>query len=98
MNSVHDQHISYIITKRVKPFAKLVPPSEEIPAMKGVPTQLVPLHPAIAVESCSLEDLYGDPADRIIVATARVENLTLITRDKKIQTYGEACKVKVISA
>lgn len=28
MNKVHDQHVSYIITKRGKPFAKLVPIAE----------------------------------------------------------------------
>lgn len=67
-------------------------------ALKSVPTQLVPIHPAISVESCYLEDFHGDPTDRIIVATARVENLTLITRDKKIQSYAKSHKVKVIPA
>ena len=67
-------------------------------ALKGVPIQLVPLYPAISVESCYLEDFHGDPADRIIVATARVENLTLITRDKKIQSYAKLHKIKVVAA
>lgn len=67
-------------------------------ALKEVPIQLVPLYPAIAVESCHLIDFHGDPADRIIVATARVENLTLMTRDKKIQEYAKMNKVKVICA
>ncbi len=28
INTVHDQHVSYIITKRGKPFAKLIPITE----------------------------------------------------------------------
>lgn len=42
----------------------------------------------IALESCSLPgDFHKDPADRIIVATARVAKATLITKDKKILDY-----------
>ncbi len=67
-------------------------------ALKGAPIQLLPITPAVAVESCRLEDFHGDPADRIIVATARVENLTLLTRDKKIQDFGSQNKVKIISS
>ncbi len=29
INTVHDQHVSYVITKRGKPFAKLIPIIEE---------------------------------------------------------------------
>jgi len=67
-------------------------------SLKAIPLQLVPLHPAISVESCYLKEFHGDPADRMIVATARVENLTLMTRDKKIQNYSRQQKVKIFSA
>ena len=30
----------------------------------------------------------SDPADRIIAATARAENLVLITRDRKLLSYS----------
>ena len=30
------------------------------------------------------DDFHRDPADRIIVATARVHDATLLTRDKRI--------------
>lgn len=33
-------------------------------------------------------DLHGDPADRIIVATAREYGLRLVTRDRKILDYA----------
>ena len=48
-----------------------------------------PLLPAIAVEACSLpEAFHRDPADRLIVATARVANATLMTRDQRILEYA----------
>jgi PIN domain nuclease of toxin-antitoxin system len=42
----------------------------------------------IAMDSCSLPgEFHRDPADRIIVATARTHNLTLLTKDRKILEY-----------
>ena len=40
----------------------------------------------VAVLSANL-NLHGDPADRFIVATAMLNNATLITADKKILAY-----------
>ncbi len=49
------------------------------------------LNPKIATESCNLPgDFHKDPADRIIVATARINELTLVTKDKKIIRYPYA--------
>jgi len=46
------------------------------------------LSPGIAVDSCNLPgEFHKDSADRIIVATARVHNLTLLTKDQKILAY-----------
>ena len=43
---------------------------------------LSPLTPEIAIESSFLPgEFHGDPADRIIVATARINNLIIFTRD-----------------
>ena len=48
------------------------------------------MSPEIAIESSFLPGVFhGDPADRIIVATARINDLILLTRDKKILNYGE---------
>ena len=53
--------------------------------------ELIPLLPTIAVESTALPDgLNADPADRIIVATARIKSLTLMTRDDNMQQYAKA--------
>ncbi len=46
------------------------------------------LNPRVAAESCNLPgEFHKDPADRIITATARVNDITLITKDKKIIDY-----------
>lgn len=51
---------------------------------------LKPITPEIAVESSALPDgFHGDPADRLIVATARLHQLTLLTRDKNILAYSK---------
>ena len=50
--------------------------------------QVIDLTPEIAMESCNLPgDFHKDPADQIIVATARTHNLTLLTKDRKIIEY-----------
>ena len=49
---------------------------------------LLPLLPAIAVDSCTLPgSFHADPADRMIVATARHHGLTLLTADAAIRAY-----------
>ena len=51
--------------------------------------RLLPFTPEIAVESVNLpEPVHRDPADRIIIATARVEHLTLVTRDKQVLAFA----------
>ena len=56
---------------------------------------LAELTPEIAVEACNLPgDLHGDPADSMIVATARVTAATLHTKDRSILAYGRSGHVK----
>lgn len=46
------------------------------------------INPEIALESCRLPgNFHKDFADRLIAATARVHDLTLITKDAKILNY-----------
>lgn len=60
---------------------------------------LVGLEPEIAVESCFLPGkFHNDPADRFLVATARLKNAVLVTRDQRIIEYGNQGHVKVLSA
>ena len=41
-------------------------------------------------------NIHGDPMDRMIVATAREHDLTIVTRDRAILAYGEAGYVKTL--
>jgi len=67
-------------------------------ALNAPGIQLIPLLPEISVESCRLPgNFHGDPADRIIVATARIKKLSIITKDKKILTYSKNHWVSAIS-
>jgi PIN domain nuclease of toxin-antitoxin system len=59
----------------------------------------VPLSQEIALEATNLPgEFHRDPADCIIVATARVEGASLLTRDRRIIAYGKSGHVNVISA
>ena len=57
--------------------------------------QLLDLSPEIAVESTRLPgDFHRDPADQIIVATARLSTCPLITSDRKILDYPHVEAIK----
>ena len=45
------------------------------------------LTPAVAVRAAQLGAFHGDPADRLIVATALVHDATLVTKDRHIRAY-----------
>jgi PIN domain nuclease of toxin-antitoxin system len=52
----------------------------------------------VAAESCDLPgQFHRDPADRIIVATARVTGATLMTRDRRILDYAAAGHLNTIA-
>ena len=46
--------------------------------------ELLPLDADAAVASAELPEFGGDPADRMIVATARLHNANLATADERI--------------
>jgi PIN domain nuclease of toxin-antitoxin system len=51
---------------------------------------LLPLTPEIAVASCTLPAAFpGDPADRIIVATARESAAAVVSRDARFRELPE---------
>jgi PIN domain nuclease of toxin-antitoxin system len=53
--------------------------------------QLLPITPEIVADAMSLPDFpVNDPADELIVATARVHRLTLLTTDTKLKGYRPA--------
>ena len=57
-----------------------------------------PLTAEIAVESNRLPvGFHDDPVDRILVATARIERLTLVTRDRAILDYAAKGHLRALS-
>jgi len=67
-------------------------------ALQGTRTAVALLEPAVAVDAVELPAWgHGDPADRLIVATARHLDAILVTRDTAILQYaGEAKAVRAI--
>jgi PIN domain nuclease of toxin-antitoxin system len=60
---------------------------------------LVPLFPAIAIASSNLPfEMHADPADRILVATARHLGATLITADELLLRHGAEGRFRCLSA
>ncbi len=57
--------------------------------------QLIALTPEIAIESTRLPgEFHRDPADQIIVATARVYGCSLVTSDEKILKYPHVTTIR----
>lgn len=68
-------------------------------ALAAPGVHLVPLTPDIAMQSTRLPGTFhGDPADRMLVATARCQGCTLVTRDQRILDYGAQGLVRVLAA
>jgi PIN domain nuclease of toxin-antitoxin system len=60
---------------------------------------LLPFTPQIAIDSVNLPDpMHKDSADRILVASARIERLTLVTRDRDILSFAKATKLACLQA
>ncbi len=66
-------------------------------AFDAMNANLPELSVALLVESCALPGTPpDDPADRIIIATARAHDLTLVTRDAAILRYAQAGHAKTM--
>jgi len=58
--------------------------------------RLAPLDAAIAAESTQLPaEPQGDPADRFLIATARIMGVVLATRDERIIEYAKLGHLRV---
>ena len=59
--------------------------------------RLVGLEPEIAIASSRLPgEIHGDPADRILAATARARGAVLATADERLVEYGKAGFMRVL--
>ena len=57
-------------------------------ALQAPGIRLLDLTPEIVIDANNLPDnFHRDPADRLIVATARIHNCPLVTEDSKIRQY-----------
>jgi PIN domain nuclease of toxin-antitoxin system len=66
-------------------------------ALRAPGIRLLPLTPEIAIESTRLPgSAHGDPADRILIASARVTGGRLATRDRTILGYAGGGHVAVL--
>jgi PIN domain nuclease of toxin-antitoxin system len=64
----------------------------------AAPVELEPISPAICIASCRLPEFHGDPADRLIVATAITLGLPLVTADKKIIAWNQSqARLQILS-
>jgi PIN domain nuclease of toxin-antitoxin system len=60
---------------------------------------ITPLTPEIMIESVHLPgELHGDPADRMLTATARVLGATLVTKDDRLLRYSKLRHVRALEA
>jgi PIN domain nuclease of toxin-antitoxin system len=67
-------------------------------ALHAPGVRLLPLSPEIAIESTRLPAVpRGDPADRILMASARHLGGQLATCDREILNYSEGGQLKVLS-
>ncbi len=65
-------------------------------ALPGI--QLEPLSPSIAVASTRLPwDVHPDPADRILLATARHLDATLVSADRQLLAYADEGYLKAMA-
>lgn len=63
-------------------------------ALEGTGFQVEPLTPAVALEAYHLpEPFHRDPADRLIVATARILGARLVTKDRLIRDYAHVATI-----
>jgi PIN domain nuclease of toxin-antitoxin system len=68
----------------------------EVLATPGVRVEA--LSPEVLIESSFLPGaVHGDPADRILIATARRYDLTLVTRDQIILDYARQGHVRALA-
>ena len=85
------------LKKRINIYEPVQDFLRSIAEIKGL--NIVEISPEIAAESILLMDnFHGDPADRIIAASAKIKGATLLTRDKKILNWAKSGHIKFLKA
>lgn len=74
------------------PCEKWLATALELPGLR-----LIGLEPEIAVASSRLPgEMHGDPADRMLAATARARDAMLATANERLLEYGKAGFMRVL--
>ena len=61
-----------------------LPEGSLISAIERAGAQFLPLRPEHAESAAALGSIHGDPMDRLLIGSARVEGMILLTRDAQI--------------
>lgn len=69
---------------------RLKAPPDVLETVESVRIRLLPITAAHASAAARLPPHHGDPFDRLLVAQAQIEGLTLVTRDQRIGLYDVA--------
>lgn len=65
---------------------------------QGAATVVEQVTPQVLVSASYLPTpIHNDPMDRILISTARERDLTIVTRDRAILSYGAAGHVKTLA-
>ena len=74
-----------------KSLGQLNYPSTLLDALAANAVEILDVRAHHALAVASLPMLHRDPFDRLLVAQARSEDLTILTRDKQIEAYDVPC-------
>ena len=77
-----------------KALGKLEAPDDFVSIVEGEGFEPLPIDLFHAEQAGNLPGLHRDPFDRMLVAQAQAEGLSIVTRDRDIPAYG----VRVINA
>jgi PIN domain nuclease of toxin-antitoxin system len=58
--------------------------------------EVAELTPSVAIGAGELTGFHGDPADRMIVATAKSSRVPLVSKDDKIHAYAKSDRVLTV--
>lgn len=73
------------------------PPIVWLDSLVNAGMRWAPLPPGVLIDSSFLPgQLHGDPADRILAATARTYDFRLMTRDRRLLDYARAGHLRAI--
>ena len=82
--SICDMTLLEIAMLAKKESISLQPGTEEVLEQIAANFVTIPISPQIANEAVSVALPHRDPFDRVITATAKIHDLTLITKDRRI--------------